>query len=87
MPQVEVKEKEFTKDIKKSVVGIAVDMVDNYEKYTPEEIAEVKAMLLSMIDLTAKLEYHDVAADKPKEVEKKNKTRRKFWLCIVDFFS
>lgn len=90
MPQVKetpVEENEMSRDIKKAVIGIAIDMVDNYEKYTPEETAEVKTMLSSMIILNAKLEYHDVEADKPKEVENKKKTRRKFWECITDFIS
>ena len=72
-------------DVKRAVVAIAEDLIDNFEHYTAEEVIKVKNLLSSMKTLNATLEYHDVEVEKPKVVERNLKKRRGFWKCMNDF--
>ncbi len=49
----------ISNDVKKAIVAVAEDLVDNFAEYTPNEVVEVKNLLSSMKALNSTLEYHD----------------------------
>ena len=51
------------KELIKSFKAVVEDLLDNYEKYTDEEKAQVKEVFQKVVDLNMVLDKYDVAKE------------------------